>query len=152
MIHEIVETEEKHIVEFAHSMQEEDIRSAWALAHLSPEEAIRHSVKASRENNTWLTDGEVMAIYGVSEGTILSPYANAWMLGGKGPQLYPKHFLRGSKVWVEGVLDKHQWLVSYVDARNLRSIRWLEWLGYEIFLATPIGIEQMPFHKVELRK
>ena len=151
-IHEIVQVEEDHIASLAESMQKEDRDNAWAIAHLSPEQAIRHSVGASIESETWLADGGVMAIRVVSRGTFLSPYACVWMLGAEGLRRYPIAFLKGSREWVERVLDEYDCLVNYVDGRNKRSLKWLKWLGFTIYPAAPLGIEGKMFHWVEKRK
>jgi len=151
-VHSIVSVEEDHIIALAFYMQKEDRDNAWAIAHISPEQAIRHSVEASIESETWLVDGRVMAIRGVSKGTFLSPYACVWMLGAEGLRNYPVIFLKGSREWVERMLDEHSHLVNYVDGRNKRSLKWLKWLGFTIHPAAPLGIEGRMFHWVEKRK
>lgn len=151
-VHRVVKVEEEHIIELSSSMQQADKYNAWAIGHLSPEQAIRHSVGVSIESETWLADEKVMAIRGVSRGTFLSPYACVWMLGAEGLASFPIPFLRGSKEWVERMLEQHSHLVNYVDARNKRSLRWLFWLGFAIHPAAPLGIEGRMFHWVEKRK
>ncbi len=151
-VHKIKRVEEGHIISLAKSMQKEDRDNAWAIGHLSPEQAIRHSVGVSIESETWLADEKVMAIRGVSRGTFLSPYACVWMLGAEGLASFSIPFLRGSKEWVERMLEQHSHLVNYVDGRNKRSLRWLKWLGFTIHPAAPLGIEGRMFHWVEKRK
>ena len=150
--HKIVSVEEKHITTLAEYMQKEDRDNAWAIAHISPEQAIRHSVGASIEAETWLANGKVMAIRGVSKGTFLSPYACVWMLGAEGLRQYPVAFLKGSREWVGRMLEQYDHLVNYVDGRNKRSLKWLKWLGFTIHPAAPLGIEGRMFHWVEKRK
>ena len=151
-VHNIVTVEEEHIIELSSSMQKEDRDNAWAIGHLSPEQAIRHSVGVSIESETWLADEKVMAIRGVSRGTFLSPYACVWMLGAEGLRKYPVTFLKGSKEWVERMLEEHRHLVNYVDDRNIRSLKWLQHLGFIIHSPVPLGIEGRMFHWVEKRK
>ncbi len=151
-VHKVVRVEEEHIIALSSSMQQEDRDNAWAIAHLSPEQAIRHSVGASIEAETWLADGKVMAIRGVSKGTFLSPYVCVWMLGAIGLRKYPVTFLKGSKEWVERMLEQHDHLVNYVDARNIRSLKWLQHLGFIIHSPVPLGVEKRMFHWVEKRK
>ncbi len=151
-VHSVVAVKEEHVIALSFSMQKEDRDNAWAIAHISPEQAIRHSVGASIESEIWLADGTVMAIRGVSRGTFLSPYACVWMLGAEGLTSFPIPFLRGSKEWVERMLAEYGHLVNYVDGRNKRSLRWLFWLGFTIHPAATLGIEGRMFHWVEKRK
>lgn len=152
IVHEVVGVEEWHILSLADNMQKEDRDSVWALTNHSPEQAIRSSVDASIESNTWLADGEVMLIYGWSRNTFLSPYICVWMLGSEELRKYPFPFLRHGKKWMKELLSEHDLMINYVDARNKRSLRWLEWLGWTVRPAVPFGIEGRMFHLVELRK
>jgi len=151
-VHKFVKVEEEHIISLAFYMQQEDRDNAWAIGHLSPEQAIRHSVGVSIESETWLADDKTMVISGVSRGTFLSPYACVWMLGTRHLRQYPVTFLKGSREWVERMLEEYEHLVNYVDARNKRSLRWLKWLGFTVHPAVPLGVEGRMFHWVEKRK
>lgn len=59
-------------------------------------------------------------------------------------------FLRGSKAVLLEMLQRHQTLVNYVDARNVSAIRWLAWLGFTIDGAVPYGVQGLPFHKFHM--
>lgn len=59
-------------------------------------------------------------------------------------------FLRGSKAVLLEMLQRHQVLVNYVDARNVSAIRWLAWLGFTIDSAVPYGVQGLPFHKFHM--
>ena len=149
-VHEVVGVEEWHILSLAENMQQEDRDSVLALAGNSPEQAIRASVTASIESNTWLADGKVMVIRGVSRRTFLSPHICVWMLGARGIRKYPVSFLKGSREWVEEMLDRYGHLINYVDQRNQRSLKWLKWLGFTVHPAVPLNNQL--FHLVEKRK
>jgi hypothetical protein len=149
---EVVPVQEEHILELAETMQKEDKNSIWALSHLSPEQGLRHSLRNAVQSNTWLVNGEVGAIYGISKPHLLSDSACAWMLGSGVIMHYPKYFMEGSRDWVHDAVDRYGILRNFVDARHKRSIRWLKWLGFTLHPAIPIGIERLPFHPNELRK
>lgn len=59
-------------------------------------------------------------------------------------------FLRGSRAVLMEMLQRHQQLVNYVDARNVVAIRWLSWLGFTIGDAVPYGVQGLPFHKFHM--
>jgi hypothetical protein len=39
---------------------------------------------------------------------------------------------------------------NYVYAENKKSIKWLEWLGFKVRDAQPIGINGANFHRFEM--
>ena len=150
-MHEVVPVQEWHIEELSSTMQKEDKDSCWALAHLSPEQGIRLSLKNAVESYTWLADGKVGLIFGVNKHSLLSHKAHPWLLASDLVQEHPRVFLRGCKEWINSAVTKYEWLDNYVDARHIRSIRWLQWMGFTIYPAEPIGIEKMLFHRNEIR-
>ena len=38
------------------------------------------------------------------------------------------------------------YLFNFVDARNMKSIRWLKHLGYAVGPPVPFGVAGLPFH------
>jgi hypothetical protein len=45
--------------------------------------------------------------------------------------------------------SRYDQLFNYVDARNLRSIAWLQHIGFQVFEPQPYGLEGLPFHRFE---
>ena len=64
----IVPTIDEHILDLAPRMIKADKNEAWAAAHLSPEQALLISVKASYDTKTALVDGKVVYIFLTSLG------------------------------------------------------------------------------------
>jgi len=53
--------------------------------------------------------------------------------------------------WVRRQSEKFSLLYNYVDARNVKSIKWLRWLGFQLDEPAPYGVRGLPFHRFELR-
>jgi hypothetical protein len=56
-------------------------------------------------------------------------------------------FMRASKAVMLEMLQRHQVMANYVDARNAAAIRWLEWLGATVDDPAPYGVAGLPFRK-----
>lgn len=55
-------------------------------------------------------------------------------------------FLRNCTRVIESFLAYYPYLYNYVDARNTKTIQWLEYLGAEISEPRNYGAENLPFH------
>jgi hypothetical protein len=149
---QVVPVTEAHIIELSSTMQKSDREGAMALCNFSPEEAIRHSLASAFYSFTWLYDGKVIGIQGMSRYTLLSPFISVWMLGSEDLPLHTRTLLRGSKIWVEEALRRYGGLRNIVDSRATESIKWLRWLGFTICPAEPVGVNNHMFHIVKRRK
>jgi hypothetical protein len=90
-------------------------------------------------------------MFGVARLSLLTRNGAVWMLGSDKIDEFPITFLRHNKEYIQDMAEGYDLLVNYVDSRNKKSIRWLKWLGFEIFPAEPAGILGIPFHRFEKR-
>lgn len=73
-----------------------------------------------------------------------------WMVTTEHVARDARGFLRGSRAVLMEMLQRHQQLINYVDARNVSAIRWLGWLGFTIGDPVPYGVQGLPFHKFNM--
>lgn len=149
MIHYIGPVKEEHIIELKDNMQSMAQMSCWALTNHTPEEAIRTSLGESNESNVWTANGQVMGIFGVAVHTLISPHGYPWFLGANGLEQYRIAFVKGTKLWLDRVKGRYDYLYTYVDARNTSSINWLRHMDFIINPPKPLGKEQLLFHTAE---
>ena len=151
-VYEIVPGLVIHAQELAANMSVADKREMWALANVSPHEAISECLRVSRDTKTGLADGRVVCMFGIiPPSTILSDLHTPWLLG---TNLLPRHaktFLRLSRKYFAGMKGATPHMVNYVDARHTAAKRWLSWLGFTLDPAKPYGVEGLPFHRFEMR-
>ncbi len=143
MKHEVVETTQEHVEKLATTMQAADVLECERATGQTPLDALETMLKVNTECWTWLVEGEVGAIYGVLHsqlGTMVT------LLGSDLIRKYPRKFLFITQISAWYFLDKYGSLYNYVDAEYTRSIKWLEWLGFEIAPAKPLGPNGWPFH------
>ena len=101
-------------------------------------------------NNSWealcgVIDGEPVCLFGV-ECTEDPEIGCPWMVGSNAIDRHRVAFLRASKAKVDQWNTHWPVLMNWVDARNVRGLRWLRFLGFEIQEAIPMGESGLEFH------
>lgn len=148
--HTLEDATEAHVDELAPNLRNMD--AAEVAAHgLSPRDALLNSMKHSDAPKAVIVDGKVIAIFGIAKMTLLSDEAVPWMLGSHEIPNHAKAFLRFGRAWIAEVRKQHPVLIGHVDVRYTQAIRWLEWLGFTIEPAIPVGPKKMLFHPAVLR-
>lgn len=147
MIYEVVSATQEHGQYIATYIRDADRAEIWAAHHVLPHDAIALSLAVSGGTGyTGMADGIPVCLYGVAPGSLVDPAGRPWLLGTNDVPYHSVKFLRESKRIVNEMREQFGNLYNYVDARNTVSIRWLSWLGFDIYEALPYGIEQRPFH------
>jgi len=136
-----------HARELALTMREADRAEVLAQSGLHPALALGMSLGSSVKAWTGLIDGRVACIWGVSASDELDEAVGVpWMLGSELLVTHQRLFLRNCLACVEDMQALFPVLENYVDERNAVAIRWLRWLGFDIFTTVPHGPYKMPFH------
>lgn len=112
---------------------------------------VQSSLRMSRFAWAFEIDGNLACLAGVVAPSLLSTTGVPWMLGTTVLDKNVGTFIRNSKPYYAEVKAKYPYLVNFVDARNVKSVRWLKWLGFEVHDAEPMGALGLPFHKFETR-
>lgn len=55
------------------------------------------------------------------------------------------YFAKHSRAYVEEMNRAYNYLENYVDVRNIVSIRWLKWCGFQMEEPEIHGVAQIPF-------
>lgn len=148
----VVQATAAHADAVATRAREDDVRELWAVAHVTPAQAIRQGLALSGEARAALFDGVPACVFGVSTLPEFPGYAVPWMIGTSVLEQHQTAFLRRCRPVVQEWEARYDRLVNWVDARNAIAIRWLRWLGFTIGEAMPYGVEGLPFHPFELRR
>ncbi len=137
----------EHALELAPRMRLEDKWGAEALANYTPMMAVLTSLKQSPNPQTILAGEEVIFMIGVAEYPEIP--AGSGMVWGMGRYDIPSHarpFLRITKSYIKEIGQHYDLLFALVDARYTASIRWIEWLGFDVAPAAPWGDNHLAFH------
>lgn len=112
---------------------------------------LRYTLGASLAAWCCEQDGEIVCLFGVAVLSVVGGLGAPWMLGTDRLDRLPRAVMRQARGNLSRMLALFPHLVNFVDARNLRSIRLLRWLGFEIHPAQPYGVQGLPFHRFEMR-
>ena len=128
-------------------MREHDKQEVNAATRMGLWNAVETSVNLSSYSKTGLVNDELVCMWGVCPISLLSSSGSPWMLGTDLIEKKQRVFLRRSKPWLDDIRKDYKYLENFVDARNVLSVKWLKWLGFEMDEAEPYGIHGEPFHK-----
>jgi len=146
---EVVRASVEHIAPIARDMRAADRREVWASSRATPEEALEYSLSKSSWAWVWLIDGEPVAMMGVGDVNILAGVGAPWLLGTQKAVENGRYFLRQSKAGIAALRAHYRLLSNYVDGRNKVSIRFLEWLGFE--MRESVMMNGQEFYRFEMR-
>lgn len=114
--------------------------------------AVRHAVKISTHCWAMHVGGQLVLIGGAAPLSLLGGIGSPWMLGADHLDRAPGALTRMAVQYRQVCLTAYPYLVNFVDARNVKSIRWLKRIGFTVAEhPVPYGVHGMPFYKFELR-
>lgn len=148
---EIVPLTTSHVEWLAPRIREADRAELWAASHRTDmHKALRDGLDLSVEAFAGLAGGEPFCAFGVSCLSLLDRHGSPWMLGTRKVEEHALGFLRASRSVISVWSEEWTLLENHVDARNLRSVTWLKWLGFRVEDARPFGAEGLPFHRFSM--
>lgn len=148
---EVVPAEWAHVDELAETMRQADVDEIWASSYSTPQSALSCAMRSSLQVWTGLIDGQVACMFGVVPQSMMGGTGFAWMLGSDLVERHQKLFLRRCRENVRMMAEQFDYLHNYVDDRNVKAIRWLKWLGFEMGDPEPFGVLGLPFRHFEMR-
>ncbi|GHT01475.1 hypothetical protein AGMMS50276_29550 [Synergistales bacterium] len=111
----------------------EDMARVCDYENMTPEMAVEYSIKATPFGYAAFVNGELAAIFGISGEP---PSGNIWLLGTDKITDHPLAFYFESKRVFLGISIEFDELYNWVGVENTLTLRWLEWLGFEILSET----------------
>ena len=81
---------------------------------------------------------------------VLGGTAMPWLLTGRPVDRHRKAFLQLTQARTHQLLAEHGVLVAQVHAEYREAIRWLDWLGFVLAPARPLGARGALFHRATL--
>lgn len=112
---------------------------------LTMPEAFAISTSRALWAETYLVDGAVAAMVGLSVDSVLGGIGAPWLVTGSPVDHHKKLFLRETRAGVERMKAQLPVLRNFVHAEYGECLRWLRWLGFAIGPPTPRGRHGAPF-------
>ena len=147
----VVEARLDHARAMAPVMRPGDRGEIWAAAGVDPLRGLKISLDASLYAWTWLIDDQPACMFGVGATSLLSGTGIPWLLSATLVDRHWLPFLKYYRPFLERMRADFPILTNWVDARYAAALRWLRWMGFQVFPAEPYGPFAMPHHRFELR-
>lgn len=140
---EITHATHDYISHVAQYMRQADIDEL-AACGTNPEAALLYGFYNSGECYAGLIDSEPICIFGI---TLENEGGNAipWLLGTDAIDRNRKVFMRESQLLFSEFCARYRYMRNWVDVRNVKSIAWLKWLGFQVGAPEPYGPYGLPF-------
>lgn len=132
------------------NIRKEDLAEVEAMGGKTVRECLDETNDIQNTSWVWEHDGKVMCIFGVNPVEDSDRIGAIWMLATKFFDDYFMIFASGCKPIVEDMIKPFKYVFNYVHAENKKSIKWLQWLGFKVREAEPIGINGAQFHRFEM--
>lgn len=120
-----------------------------AIRGLTVEQELRDSVARSDSPRAYVVNGRVVAMFGDIQ--LDDQVGVPWLISTTEIAKHRRAFLIECDREVAAMRQRHKVLINYTDARYVKALRWLQWLGFHMHAAVPYGINGELFHPMTLR-
>ena len=143
---EVRDATEQDAYTLAPHLRQSDIDELAAGGHYDPEAALVESFSMSEVTKAIIVDGGVVALFGVANAPGNTTIGVPWMLGSAQIESITYRVMKHCREWVEQLAEGYVMLTNAVDCRNVVSIKWLHYCGFEFVALVPdYGPEEHPF-------
>jgi len=129
-------------------LRECDVLELRRIGCADPYLALLMSVEASEVAMAAYTPRGVACVLGVARPSLLAPTATIWLLAHGDIERYAVRFLKECKRVLALLLAHYGRLENCIDVDNVKTIAWLEWLGFTVdrdsVVQSPMGF---PFYR-----
>ena len=133
------------VLAMAPRIRQADRDEVAAASGMDAGEALLIALMDSTRCDAWLVNDQPVAMAGVVPHPLYPTVGVIWMLATDEAERYPKHLVRGNREYVRSLLDDFHIVTNFVDNRNTKAQRWLQWLGFTLGAPQPFGVAQLPF-------
>jgi hypothetical protein len=142
----------KLAADLAPRLRPADVAEVLAASGKDPHSAMALAVMYSRVAHAWLLDGRVEAISGTCDVPGRPDMGAVWALCSPVIDRHPAIFVRATDAYLRELIEPYEVLFNFVDNRNVKAIKWLSWLGFQLEDPEPYGAAQLPFRKFWIAK
>lgn len=114
------------------------------------EAGIRLAIHTSAICDVGELYGEGAFVIGCSQNTD-GDMGIPWLLGTDAVSAFPGALTKTTRAYVQRFRERWPLLHNYVDQRSVKSIRWLQALGFEIGEPLPLGLKGELFHPFTMK-
>lgn len=130
------------------NLRESDIKEIRASDNVTPLEALVAPFtypEATTYSIIHDVEDEIIGMFGVTPSINDKNFGVAWMLNTPHIDQISRRFLKESRYWVDKMGEDFDYLYNFVDKRNWKSLKWLQFCGFEPKEELNYGYEQRKF-------
>ena len=141
-----------HALSMMGRVRQVDLDECSACTSGTIEDALRTGIAVSDQTWAGVEDGVVICVCGVAPVADMPGSGAVWLVSTNEMESAPRQFLRLSRKVLRSMLDIYPHLWNFADSRNVKALRWLQWLGFTIYEPIPYGPYGFPFHLFEMKR
>ena len=151
MINEHVrQTETKDIQFLIDNIRDEDAEEIKALNGSTVSDVMNKIDNLEDNSQVWVVNGNVVCMFGITPLENNERTGVIWLLATSDFHKYTKRFAVRCKKIFKKTMIGYDYVFNYIYSKNLKSIEWLKWLGFNVQDAQKIGIRGATFHRFEM--
>ena len=133
--------------ELSHNLREIDIEELNAGSDTSPIDALLGGFGGKgTKTKTIINEDKVIGMFGVGDCPHYEEYGVIWLLGSDGIDKINKQFLKESRRYVNDLQEPYKVVYNWVHPANWKSLKWLQFCGFEVREKRKIGIKNQEFY------
>lgn len=106
---------------------------------------LRNTLHLSDEVWVGKADDDIVAVFGVHVVSFATGKAIPWLISTTLIEKHSRDFLRYCRPVFKKMCAGYDFLINYVDDRNVAAKIWLKWLGFTLHEPVPYGAQLLPF-------
>jgi len=151
MVKEVVRKPIQDDVEYLiANIRPEDAEEIDALDGSSVRRILDETPDLLKNSLVWEVNGRIVCMFGVTPIKEQEGMGIIWLLATEEFDKYSRMFVVRCKRVFKEVMSKYEYVFNYAHSKNVKSIRWLEWLGFTIQDPEPLGHKGANFNRFEM--
>jgi hypothetical protein len=146
--------EPKDAIHLSKIMRKEDIDEIMTSHGVKPLAGLlfSFSLKNSQVYTMIGTNKKCIGMFGVSDCPFVKGYGVVWMLSSDDLLADARQFIKECRKWVDKLNDKYEVIYNWVHPENWKTLKWLQFCGFEPKLKHKYGIKDEEFLLVMRQK
>tara|TARA_B100001250_G_scaffold411562_1_gene440524 strand:- start:7406 stop:7882 length:477 start_codon:yes stop_codon:yes gene_type:complete len=133
--------------ELSGKLRAEDLNELIIAGNVKPLEALLGGFGGKNTQiYSIINEDKVVGMFGVGDCPFLPNYGVVWLLGSSEIDSIGRQFLKECRIWIRKMQDRYDVIYNWVYPENWKSLKWLQFCGFEIRAKKPYGIQNEEFY------
>lgn len=128
-------------------LREQDLTELLLAANAKPLESLLGGF-GGKNTQTYsiINEEKVIGMFGVGDCTYMPNYGVVWLLGSDEIDTIGRQFLKECRIWIKKMQNRYDVIYNWVYPDNWKSLKWLQFCGFEIRAKRPYGVYNKEFY------